>query len=258
MMLPVREGVTEYLKLVFRRWWFGATGILAGVLWLASLIVSIPAIPRWVWVVAFAGLLFLAQFLAFSDVRNQRDDTKRRLELVRPAPTLSLLRRPTFWTAAVLRPDGAGGRERVTATDFDTDPADGQITFSGDLEAAAYGGAKGGVLHDVMWSVRNLPFPMNFRPPDILSRPIALAPNQNFPFKERITFIWDGVHLSKAEDELKAIDSDPILVATYRHDGSNELEATLILPRADLLTAFRYSGARGLDAPPSRQSPSHG
>src|SRR5438270_13472601 len=72
-MLVMWESLRQYVPAVFRRWWLSVTGIVAGLVWLVSLFVSIPAIPNWLWLTLFVVLLAAAQFFAFHQVRAERD-----------------------------------------------------------------------------------------------------------------------------------------------------------------------------------------
>src|SRR5437868_11322351 len=84
--LPMWLSFAEYVPAVLRHWWFSATGLASGILFLISLFATIPAIPRWFWVVLFIVFVSAAQFQAFHQLREQRDKWGR--------PGLSLLGAP--------------------------------------------------------------------------------------------------------------------------------------------------------------------
>jgi hypothetical protein len=69
----------EYAKYVARRWWFVAVGVIGGVLTIVTLVASI-VVPTWLGVVILVGGLTIAQFLAFKDMRDERDMARAELQ----------------------------------------------------------------------------------------------------------------------------------------------------------------------------------
>jgi hypothetical protein len=62
----------EYARYVGRRWWFVVVGVVGGVLTVVALVASI-VIPTWLGIVILVVGLSVAQFLAFKDMRGERD-----------------------------------------------------------------------------------------------------------------------------------------------------------------------------------------
>ncbi len=118
------------------------------------------------------------------------------------------------------------------------------LFISGDFEAMAHGGTKGGYLHDISWSVRNTPVGFGVRLPDIPDRGIGLEALQSVPFKTTVTFGADRMRYSIAVQSLKK-SRDPILVASYRRKDSNDSrESQLVLRCADMLQALMNLASR--------------
>ena len=77
----VRVSVNEHLGLVAKRWWAlvvtGAGGVLGLIaLTVPSHKVGQPLVPTWLWLTLLFGGVIVAQFLAFHDVRKERDRIK--------------------------------------------------------------------------------------------------------------------------------------------------------------------------------------
>jgi hypothetical protein len=94
MVKVLGDSLREYARRVGRRGWAVVVSGIGAVLGLISLVVPPPAgpnpqplVPTWLWLVLFLGGIALAQFLAFHDVRLQRDasraDASLRLDSVR-------------------------------------------------------------------------------------------------------------------------------------------------------------------------------
>ncbi len=81
----VGSSLAEHAGRVWRRGWAVIVSGIGGVLGLISLTVPSPKagqtlIPAWLWVTLFVGGIVVAQFLAFHDVRKERDDIKRSMQ----------------------------------------------------------------------------------------------------------------------------------------------------------------------------------
>ena len=77
----VGSSLVEHASRVWRRGWTGIVSGVGGVLGLISLTVPSPKggqplIPAWLWLTLLVGGIMVAQFLAFHDVRKERDSVK--------------------------------------------------------------------------------------------------------------------------------------------------------------------------------------
>jgi hypothetical protein len=78
----MRQSLKEYTREVGKRWWamlMGGVVAIVGVIDYFCEDFIIP-IPTWGWFAMAVFFLFIAQFLAFHQVRKQRDELKKDLE----------------------------------------------------------------------------------------------------------------------------------------------------------------------------------
>jgi hypothetical protein len=84
------RGLREHARRVFQRGWTVVVSGIGGALGLVSLATTPakgPFVPTWLWISLLVGGILIGQFLAFRDVRKERDearaDSRRRFDVVR-------------------------------------------------------------------------------------------------------------------------------------------------------------------------------
>jgi hypothetical protein len=227
----------EYLAMVVKQWWF-YVGLASGVLALVGQVAPVPPIPRGITIGACVLFLSLAQFAAFHQLRLQRDAGAR--------PRLTILGKPKTWGITAIPHAIATGQSFNVAQQemFKGDP-ELNIAISGDMRAAASGGDKGGVLHDIEWSIRNLPSGLTTRAMAGADT-VPLTPNMTVVLTPTLEIHGQKIPLSAILEALAARD-DLAIVASYCAEPGTPTETAIKLPRQDLiepLTSWgKYNGA---------------
>src|SRR5438445_10959237 len=94
-MRPVLESVREYVAKVFGRWLAYVPGFVGGAEWALAHLFQIPQLPPQFWLGLFGAGLLISQYLAFGDVRKERDHAVNQLTAEALA-SFVLLRKPVW------------------------------------------------------------------------------------------------------------------------------------------------------------------
>jgi hypothetical protein len=120
----------EYVQQVSRHWWSVVVGVAGGVLFLTSLFVNI-SIPTWLGAAILLVGFSIAQFLAFKDMRQERDEARRASEFsIGPSP----FPRTKLESAVVKSLVAARDIERESAVRGQQDLSDRLITWAGETD----------------------------------------------------------------------------------------------------------------------------
>jgi len=227
-MGAVSKSLGEYASVVAKQWWF-YVGLVSGILALVGQVMPIPPIPRGITIAGFVIFLSLAQFAAFHQLRLQRDEGEQ--------PGLTLLAQAPSWTVGGYAWNDKHDTRLGTPEAFVGDP-EVQLVWVTDLEMEAHGGAKGGVLFGLGWSMDYLPAAAGFVAPEV-TMPIALPAGQGIPLKTVLRLTLDNVRLSQVRKAWEDLSTDPVLIAGYRVKGKDAaLESRLPLPRGVIVGAL--------------------
>jgi hypothetical protein len=231
------KSLREYASVVAKQWWF-YVGLVSGILALAGQVTSVPPVPRGISIAGFVVFLSVAQFAAFHQLRLQRDAGTR--------PRMTILSKPKKWGVTAIPYALATGQPFTAAQQemFKGDP-ELNIAISGDVTAAASGGETGGVLHDITWSIRNLPGGLTTRAMAGVDT-VALAPNMTVVLTPTLEIYGKAVRLSQILDALTS-SNDLAIVASYRAEaGTTAAETAVKLPREELIEPLtnwgKYNG----------------
>jgi hypothetical protein len=228
-MGAVWKSLREYAVVVAKQWWF-YVGLVSGILALVGQVTSLPPIPRGVGIAGFVLFLSLAQFAAFHQLRLQRDEGDQ--------PGFSLLAQAPRWLlSGYAYTTEAHDTLLGTPQAFVGDP-EIRLTFVTDIEMEAHGGAKGGVLFGLTWTIRNLPDAATFEAP-VVTMPISLPAGQGAPLRFHLSVELDKIRLSDLRRVWDELGGDPVLIAEYRVKGrSTSVETRLTLPRTYIVAAI--------------------
>jgi hypothetical protein len=236
-MRSVLASLREYFGKVFGRWIAYLPGFIGGVEWALAHVIQIPQFPPWFWLSLFGAGLVIAQYLAFEDVRKQRDNAINRLA-ARELASFVLLGRPIWSVVAFPYNSETGGVYQFPEREHYRGNPEVRIFISGDFQAMAHGGTNGGYLYEITWSERNPPTPLSVLFPDIPDRGVAVQPRQTISFKPTVRVASDRIRFSEVLNTLREGGPDPILVASYRRKADDATrQSELVLPRADMLQA---------------------
>ncbi len=227
-MQPVWTSFREYVAVVVRQWWF-YVGLASGVLAVVGLFTATPTIPRWITVTVFVLFVSVAQFAAFHQLRFQRDEGAR--------PGFSLLTQAPWWHlgGVAYTYDQHGTTLLATPEAFSGNP-EIRLDLVTDIEMEAHGGAKGGVIYGLEWTMRNLPDTVTFEAP-VVAMPISLPAGDGVSLRSRLSMQLDKVRLSDLRKTWEDLPGDPVLAAGYHVQGRpTPAETTLTLPRVRILS----------------------
>jgi hypothetical protein len=235
-MRPVLASLREYVAKVFRRWLAYVPGFVGGAEWALAHLFQIPQLPPQFWLGLFGAGLLISQYLAFDDVRKERDHAVNQLTTEELA-SFVLLRKPEWSVVAYPYNSETGGLYGIPERDYYRGNPELRIFISGDFQAMAHGGTNGGYLYDITWSVEDPPTPLVVVFPEIPDRGVGLEPRQSIPFKPTVQVMANKLRYSEVLNTLREA-SDPILVASYRRKADSATRRSeLMLPRADMLQA---------------------
>jgi hypothetical protein len=147
--------------------------------------------------------LVIAQFLAFHDLRKERD--------AEDLAYFRLLGKPRWQAYAHPYDSKTGELYGVSQPEVYLGNPELQLDMSGDFDAVVYGGSEGGYLFDFKWSVRNPPSGFLVVAPSIPDQAISLEAGKGFPFKATITLKVERIRLSAALQTLGGGSTDPVL-----------------------------------------------
>ncbi len=228
-MKALWKSLREYASVVAKQWWF-YVGLASGVLALVGQVAPVPPIPHGITIAGFVIFLSLAQFAAFHQLRLQRDEGEQ--------PGLSLLGQAPSWKMGGSAWTNDKYDTRLGTPDAFAGDPEVQLVWVTDLEMEAHGGAKGGVLFGLRWTMDHLPTAATFEAPEV-TMPIALPAGQGIPLKTVLRVTIDKVRLSDVRKVWEDSPTDPVLVAGYRVKGNAAaLETRLPLPRAVIIGAL--------------------
>jgi hypothetical protein len=228
--MAVWTSFREYVAVVVKQWWF-YVGVASGILALIGLFRPVPPFPWWLSVSAFVLFLSAAQFAAFHQLRFQRDEGDQ--------AGLTLLAQAPGWHlgGVAYTYDQHGTTLLATPEAFASNP-EVRLDFVTDIEMEAHGGAKGGVLFGLTWTIHNLPGAATFEAP-VVVMPITLAAGEGDPLRPRLSIQLDKVRLADLRRVWEELPGDPVLTAGYHVKGrSAAVETRLTLPRSRLLAAI--------------------
>lgn len=229
-MGAVWKSLREYAVVVAKQWWFYIS-LVSGILALIGQVASVPPIPRGITIAGFMIFLSFAQFAAFHQLRRRRDEGQE--------AGFSLLAQAQWWHIAgyAYVNDPRGITLLGTPEAFAGNP-EVRLNFVTDIEMDAHGGAKGGVLFKLTWTIQNLPDCGTFEPP-VVVMPITLAAGEGDPLRSRLSIQLDKVRLADLRRAWEELPGDPVLAAEYHVKGKTAaVQTRLTLPRSGIIEAI--------------------